>query len=300
MGWVYLDDGFVDHPKVDAAGGDAGWLYVCGLSYARRTGSEGKVPKHRLARLSDRENAVELAARLVKVGLWLERKDHYEIHDYGIWNAKAEKRRVQAKAAARKRWEKERADADEMREQMREHEPGDMQEQQQEHDEGEQCESNAYMGHSPKPHPDPDPHSSSSSVSEEPPLPPGVNPDDDDRLWKIWAWQDRTRLINETGEYPHDDEAWLAKAALNRQKRHGVDLARLLDVEPFLSDLEVIARLTPSPTQESKPTALDATAAAARAVMERDRSCPDCNGTGWLDDGADEVLPCACRNSVAS
>lgn len=82
MTWVRLDDGFLDHPKVVAAGGDAGWLYVCGLVYAARHLTDGVIPQGMVARLSDRAEPLALAARLVEVGLWERTAGGYRVHDY--------------------------------------------------------------------------------------------------------------------------------------------------------------------------------------------------------------------------
>lgn len=82
MTWVRLDDGFPEHPKIDAAGGDAAWLHVCALAYCNRALTDGFVAAERIGRLSDRKSPRRLAARLVEVGLWRPVDGGYEIHDY--------------------------------------------------------------------------------------------------------------------------------------------------------------------------------------------------------------------------
>lgn len=104
MAWVYLDDQFPDHPKVVRAGGDAGWLFVCGLAYAKRYGTEGVIPKVQVCRLSDRKMPRKLANLLVQVGLWEEHIDHYQVHDYKEWNGSRDSRSEAGKKAARARW----------------------------------------------------------------------------------------------------------------------------------------------------------------------------------------------------
>lgn len=105
MGWLYIDDGLPEHPKALAAGGDAMWLWVCGLAYVNRNDTGGTVPKLVLDRISDRKNPKKLAARLVDAGLWEDKGDSYHMHDYEIWNAKALARKAAARKAATARWD---------------------------------------------------------------------------------------------------------------------------------------------------------------------------------------------------
>lgn len=109
MGWVYLDDRFPEHPKVLAAGEAAAWLYVCGLAFTGRGASDGAIPKAVVGRLVTSRSAA-LARRLVEVGLWHDKGDHYQVHDYELWNSQAIQRRAQARRAAEARWGKKNAD----------------------------------------------------------------------------------------------------------------------------------------------------------------------------------------------
>jgi hypothetical protein len=106
MAWVYLDDHFPDHPKVVAAGGDAGWLFVCGLAYIKRYATGGTIPKSQVPRLSDRKAPTRLARRLVDVGLWEDDGGSYHVHDYHDWNKPEESRTAAARKAAKARWAK--------------------------------------------------------------------------------------------------------------------------------------------------------------------------------------------------
>lgn len=109
MAWVYLDDQFPDHPKVALAGGDAGWLFVCGLAYVKRYGTEGRIPKSQVPKLSDRKGPAKLARRLVEVGLWEDDGEHYAIHDYSDWNKPQASRSAAGRKAAQARWSRERS-----------------------------------------------------------------------------------------------------------------------------------------------------------------------------------------------
>ncbi|MFE0088804.1 hypothetical protein [Streptomyces sp. NPDC059016] len=91
--YVKVHDGLPDHPKIIEAGGEAGWLYICGLAYASRQLTDGVIPKRLIRRLTDGSNPEASASALVRVGLWHEGEhdcpncpaagpDAYVIHDY--------------------------------------------------------------------------------------------------------------------------------------------------------------------------------------------------------------------------
>lgn len=91
--YVKVHDGLPDHPKIIDAGGEAGWLYICGLSYASRQLTDGVISKRLVHRLTDGSNPEASASALVRVGLWhdgehdcpkcpLAGPDAYVIHDY--------------------------------------------------------------------------------------------------------------------------------------------------------------------------------------------------------------------------
>lgn len=104
MPWVYLDDRFPEHVKVERAGGDAAWLFVAGLCYVNRNLTGGTIPKTAVPRLTDRKSPMRLAERLVDVGLWEDEGDDFRIHDYEHQNRSAMARREKAKKAATARW----------------------------------------------------------------------------------------------------------------------------------------------------------------------------------------------------
>lgn len=85
MTWVRIDEGFPEHPKVLSAGGDAGWLHVCAISYCNRQLTDGFIPHAVLSRLSDRKRPGMLAAKLVEVGLWETTDGGWTIHDYLLY-----------------------------------------------------------------------------------------------------------------------------------------------------------------------------------------------------------------------
>lgn len=102
MPWVKLDEGFPEHPKVLAIGGDAAWLHVCALAYCNRNLTDGFIPEYILDRLSDRKRPIQLAAKLVAVGMWEPSKGGWRIHDYLEYQAsKAKVEEERAKARQR-------------------------------------------------------------------------------------------------------------------------------------------------------------------------------------------------------
>lgn len=85
-----LDDAFADHPKVMAAGPLASWLHVCALLYCSRLLTDGYIPIAQVRKLADIDGAIDLADRLVEVGLWDRADDGYQVHDYLDYNPSRE------------------------------------------------------------------------------------------------------------------------------------------------------------------------------------------------------------------
>jgi hypothetical protein len=105
MPWIRLDDQFPDHPKVIDAGPLAAWLYVCGIGYCNRLLTDGHIPSGQVRKLADVDNAGELAATLVRVGLWEEVEGGYRIHDYLDYQPSAEQVKAERAATARRQHE---------------------------------------------------------------------------------------------------------------------------------------------------------------------------------------------------
>lgn len=90
VSWAKLDDQFPDHPKIEAAGPEAAWLYVCGICYCARYLTDGEIPKSRVARLTAFRNNDKLALRLRDAGLWIDAGNVWLVHDYLGWNPSRE------------------------------------------------------------------------------------------------------------------------------------------------------------------------------------------------------------------
>lgn len=98
MTWVKLDDQFPDHPKIEAAGPLAAWLYVCGLCYCAEHLTDGLIPASKAVRLAPVHG--KHIDRLVEVGLWTRVPDGYRIHDYLDFQPSGEQVRRERKEAA--------------------------------------------------------------------------------------------------------------------------------------------------------------------------------------------------------
>lgn len=119
MTWVRLDDEAMHHPKLLKAGPEAVCLWLAGLCYCNRYFTDGRIDKAFVvglyAPVSRRSR--RLSTRLVEMGLWIDRGDHFEVHDYAVYQQEALKEFAAERArdrevkrmAARERQRKSRA-----------------------------------------------------------------------------------------------------------------------------------------------------------------------------------------------
>jgi hypothetical protein len=126
MGWVKLDDAFLDHPKFLEAGPLAGYLCIAAIAWSNRNLTDGFVPRAQVRRLVDFDgialsvfdgelsgvvedaDAVELAERLCACKLWGEVEGGWRIHDYHEWQRTSEEI-IAARDDARARQRRSRA-----------------------------------------------------------------------------------------------------------------------------------------------------------------------------------------------
>ena len=92
MTWARLDDGFPLHRKARKAGPVGVALAVAGICYCSRQLTDGRIPKVDLEGVWPWSSLPlqETAALLVDVGVWHDRGDHYEVHDYLEYNPSRE------------------------------------------------------------------------------------------------------------------------------------------------------------------------------------------------------------------
>jgi hypothetical protein len=97
--WVKFDDGFADHPKVEALSSDAFRLHVMAICYAGRYLTDGCIP----TAWATRRSSAEAIAELEGGRLWEPTDDGWIIHDYCDYNpSRSEVDRQRKEAQARK------------------------------------------------------------------------------------------------------------------------------------------------------------------------------------------------------
>ena len=85
MTWFKLDDTWLTHPKVQAAGLRARALWIAGGLHCAQHLTDGRIDHHLvpiLAALAGVSNGTKEARQLVSVGLWIDGGDHYTMTDY--------------------------------------------------------------------------------------------------------------------------------------------------------------------------------------------------------------------------
>ena len=111
MTWVKIDDSFSFHRKFHRAGPDGVALFIAGLCYCARHGTDGVINKTELDEVYPWVNLSreKIAGRLVSVGLWEEEEGRYIVHDYAEYQeTSGEIRAKKAQAAARQKSRRER------------------------------------------------------------------------------------------------------------------------------------------------------------------------------------------------
>jgi len=109
MSWAKLDDAILDNAKIIMAGPAGLLLHVAAITWCARNLTDGRIPKRRVRSLvsgldglgtaiaappaigPDEDgfcplDANEIAAELATIGLWHDRGDYWELHDYLVYN----------------------------------------------------------------------------------------------------------------------------------------------------------------------------------------------------------------------
>src|SRR5262245_12695742 len=100
--WARLDDAILDNPKIIAAGPLGFALHVAAITWCARNLTDGFIPKPKVGtllglpslqvsettkvRVLHTLTADDLASDLVRLNLWHDRGDQYEVHDYLVYN----------------------------------------------------------------------------------------------------------------------------------------------------------------------------------------------------------------------
>lgn len=106
MPWARLDDMLPMHPKIRAASDAAFRLHISAICWANMHLTNGQIDRCYLRFISDVRRPAHCAAELVKLSLWDEREDGWQIHDYLEYQPSADKVLRERKLAAlrRARW----------------------------------------------------------------------------------------------------------------------------------------------------------------------------------------------------
>lgn len=110
MTWLRLDDSFYEHEKFGrlekllgpTALAKAGWLWVVANAYSARVLNDGHLCKQRVFAISPfgRKVTGKMMSALVEVGLWDDRGDDIEVHDFLEYNLSAERVKAERQAGA--------------------------------------------------------------------------------------------------------------------------------------------------------------------------------------------------------
>lgn len=101
MTWLRIDDGFVDHERVEPLTDKAFRLHVTGMCLCARKLTDGKLtPKDVQVCLSVSGANRRTLLLLIEAGLWIPEGSSYSIRDYLDYNPSAEKVRADRKRAA--------------------------------------------------------------------------------------------------------------------------------------------------------------------------------------------------------
>lgn len=280
---IWLDDEFYEHPKLEAAGDDAGWLWVVGLAYAGRNKTGGHIPATKAHRLTQRASK-RLAERLVAVRLWERTETGYYIHDFPEYQQAAERRREEEAEKKRRRSEHARKAAlaryghDVSTDRAPPEQDVGMGASN-ERAGGEQCPSHARADTRPN-------HLPSSSKSSSKPLVGGHAAAEeeapDDRITKALAVAVDHRLEHRRGDPVTNVEAWRAATTRRLRDEYGELLAALAEDQAVTLDELVALMVAPA-------NGAHADDAAVAAQWERAKrngalpACDECDSTGWVE-----------------
>lgn len=264
MGWIKIDDGRADHPKLLAAGLAARGLDEAAICWSSSHLTDGLIPEGAVAMLCaghGERNWRKLAAKLVEVGRWVPTEGGWEIHGYLDWQRS--RQQVEAERDATKR-------------RVKRHRNGVT-----------NAEGNAGCNDTQKQKQITDP----VVVSAETHDPPEPKPDDDDTEAKIGlaltllATRDLERRQAEKGQVG-DRAAWLRVAAQARSKRHAGLLASLPASQLAAMDAATLAEFL---DPQAKPPGPE-----LRHYDVERVDCERCEGSGWVDTEDGFSVRCSC------
>lgn len=289
MSWVRLDDQFFGNPKARRVGKDGRELFIASLCYAAAQLTDGEIPRDVLDVLAAQAQvkATPTARRLVEVGLWHDKGDHYEIHGFHEYNESAAQVR-QRRERDRLRKQTQRRNPQGQFTVSHADTPGDTTE------DGDRDSPPESTGESAPSHPIPstDVLKSSSSTSENAP-----GSDDDDLIEQALdvIADDRIAAV---ATPPTSPNGYRRRVLTEVRSQHG---ARAVELAPaFTGDPVGLAHALEQPRQRppaetSRRDPFDDQAKAAAAIRDRHTDpCETCGGPGMVEtpDGAVDCPDC--------
>jgi len=279
--WFRIDDTWLMHPKVQAAGAHGRSLWIAGGLHCASQLTDGRIEKHVVRVLAAQaEVPASAATKLVDVGLWIDEGDHYQMHGYLDYQPSREKVKAKRSAVSSKRSEAGRkgaakrwqSDGKAMANGMANAWQSDGNE------DGKRI-ANEWQTHSPIPSPIENKGctiaAACTTVAE-----PAAAQAEPALITAAAAIVAERRRTAEQALDKRNPSAWEASAMAGIRAEVLAVVAPGLDATA-LADLVEPPRLAPS----RPPDPLDRAQAAARALANRDRSCERCHGSSvWLDD----------------
>ncbi len=289
--WFKVDNSIVEHPKFVGLTADAWCLWIHAAAYASRNLTDGLIPTAMLPRLAPIKNATRIAAELVAAGVWEKADSGWVIHDWGEHQVSAsdvhavrKSRTESGSIGNHKRWHvaKNKVDPDC---------PHCIANQSQTR---RKPVANAIANQSQtrrKPVADIDIDINSQS-SQNLTIVGNRICDDDDRvtdLAEMLADSDEA-AARAAGITIRNQTKWRVAAVTNRM----AEAAKAVNDWPDMPLAELAAKISGAPapvTAETSPVL---------ATIARDRSCPDCHGTGWTVDDDDTAIACKCSHTATA
>jgi len=194
--WVKVDDQFFFKPRARQAGKDGRALFWAGLCYCAANTTDGVIVKPSLPFVAAMaEVEPDIADLLVRIGLWEDHSDRYEVVDYLTYQQSREQVVAEREAAAeRKRRQRERESQDMSRRDSR----------------------NGHGVSSPPPVPVPDDKTLISSTGNSRPDPQPVDNCDDDKIpAAVWDQYAQLKLDRQKPGKVQDPGPWKTTTARN-------------------------------------------------------------------------------------
>lgn len=299
MGWVYLDDGIMENPKVAELSDAAFRAYIALIVYCRRNGTGGHVgPGAMRVTLGGAKRAARARQILVRSHLLEETERGYRIHDWEEWN-KAEMGRSEAgRKAARARWDKEKGHANRNAIASPTAMPS--------HRERDALSLSLSLGSSVEENSSSQNRTPVRARDEEETIVNHLQPSNDERIaYALAALANRDLAARQAAPNAApvtNPVAWLKAAAKRRAEQHGTLIADIAKANPDMSiaDLAdaVIAKTTTADGQpfdtrlDEQQTAMLAKADENLRQVERDRAIPrDPNRMNRLAELRDVLAP---------